>query len=268
MTRRRAPCSRPRARGSLRPPRPAACASSTIAGASTRTRRSSSCRTAPTPSSHPRRRARALPSQAAGSASPARRARRRWASPGQGVDGAKPGVEAIGPVHAGIDGEAAELEPPLAFAIRPAALRVRYPPARRPRHGRGARTSRSLGTPRPPGAGEEARRRRRRPRRRDLAGGGRAPRRRRLRRDRVQTPTPGIDAALRRLSRAADRSRLWIACSALLAAFGGDRGRRAAITGLAAIGVTSAVVNLALKPLGNRRRPDRASYGVPGHPPG
>ena len=77
------------------------------------------------------------------------------------------------------------------------------------------------------------------------------------------TPTPGIDRALQRLSRAADRSRLWIACSALLAAFGGDRGRRAAFTGLASIGVTSAVVNLALKPLGNRRRPDRAMYGVP-----
>jgi membrane-associated phospholipid phosphatase len=77
------------------------------------------------------------------------------------------------------------------------------------------------------------------------------------------TPTPGIDGALRRLSRAADGSRLWIACSALLAAFGGDRGRRAAVTGLASIGVTSAVVNLALKPLGNRRRPDRATYGVP-----
>jgi undecaprenyl-diphosphatase len=77
------------------------------------------------------------------------------------------------------------------------------------------------------------------------------------------TPTPSIDEALRRLSRAADRSRLWIACSALLAALGGDRGRRAALMGLASIGATSAVVNLALKPLGNRRRPDRATYGVP-----
>jgi diacylglycerol kinase family enzyme len=36
-------------------------------------------------------------------------------------------VEAVGPVHAGIDGEAAELEPPLAFAIQRAALRVRIP---------------------------------------------------------------------------------------------------------------------------------------------
>ena len=34
-------------------------------------------------------------------------------------------VRAPGPVHAGIDGEAVDLTPPLAFAIRPAALRVR-----------------------------------------------------------------------------------------------------------------------------------------------
>jgi len=34
-------------------------------------------------------------------------------------------VNALAPVHAGIDGEAADLSPPLRFAIRPAALRVR-----------------------------------------------------------------------------------------------------------------------------------------------
>jgi diacylglycerol kinase family enzyme len=34
-------------------------------------------------------------------------------------------VEASAPVHAGIDGEAVELAPPLRFAVRPAALRVR-----------------------------------------------------------------------------------------------------------------------------------------------
>jgi membrane-associated phospholipid phosphatase len=77
------------------------------------------------------------------------------------------------------------------------------------------------------------------------------------------TPTPATDAALRGLSRAADRSKLWIACSALSVAFGGERGRRAAAAGLASIAVTSAVVNLVLKPLGNRRRPDRANYAVP-----
>ena len=72
-----------------------------------------------------------------------------------------------------------------------------------------------------------------------------------------------MDVALRRLSRAANHSRLWLGCSALLAAFGGERGRRAAENGLASIALTSAVVNLVLKPLGNRRRPDRQTYDVP-----
>ena len=37
-------------------------------------------------------------------------------------------VSAPGPVHAGIDGEGVDLSPPLVFAIRPAALRVRISP--------------------------------------------------------------------------------------------------------------------------------------------
>ena len=45
-------------------------------------------------------------------------------------------------------------------------------------------------------------------------------------------------------SRAANHSRLWLGCSALLAAGGGERGRRAAENGLASIALTSAVVNL------------------------
>jgi membrane-associated phospholipid phosphatase len=77
------------------------------------------------------------------------------------------------------------------------------------------------------------------------------------------TPTPAMDVALRRLSLAANYSRLWLGCSALLAAFGGKRGRRATENGLAAIALTSAVVNLVLKPLGNRRRPDRDTQDVP-----
>jgi membrane-associated phospholipid phosphatase len=79
----------------------------------------------------------------------------------------------------------------------------------------------------------------------------------------ASTPTPALDAAFRRISRAANKSRLWLGCSALLAAFGGKRGRRAAENGLASIALTSAVVNLVLKPLGNRHRPDRLMYDVP-----
>ena len=37
-------------------------------------------------------------------------------------------VNAPAPVHAGVDGEAADLDPPLRFASRPASLRVRISP--------------------------------------------------------------------------------------------------------------------------------------------
>jgi undecaprenyl-diphosphatase len=42
-----------------------------------------------------------------------------------------------------------------------------------------------------------------------------------------------------------------------MAAVGGPSGKRAALTCVAAIGVTSAVVNLGVKPLARRNRPDR-----------
>jgi len=77
------------------------------------------------------------------------------------------------------------------------------------------------------------------------------------------TPTPAMDAGLRQLSRAADHSRLWIGSAALLAVAGGQRGRAAAVNGLASIPLASAVVNLVLKPLGDRRRPDRHTLAVP-----
>ncbi len=77
------------------------------------------------------------------------------------------------------------------------------------------------------------------------------------------TPTPTMDEGLRGLTRAADRSKLWVGCSVLLTAIGGRRGRRAAENGLASIALTSAVVNLGLKRLGNRRRPDRVTAEGP-----
>jgi undecaprenyl-diphosphatase len=76
-------------------------------------------------------------------------------------------------------------------------------------------------------------------------------------------PTPTLDGALGRLSRAADHSLLWLAIGAGMAAAGGKRGRRAATRGTAAIGVTSALVNLVLKPLAGRHRPDRVGVRVP-----
>jgi membrane-associated phospholipid phosphatase len=44
---------------------------------------------------------------------------------------------------------------------------------------------------------------------------------------------------------------------------GGSRARRAAADGLASVALTSTVVNLMLKPLAGRRRPNRDTYGVP-----
>jgi membrane-associated phospholipid phosphatase len=79
----------------------------------------------------------------------------------------------------------------------------------------------------------------------------------------AQTPTPALDRAMARLSHAADYSRLSLAAAAVLAAAGGRRGRRAAAMGLASIGVTASAVNAAMKPLGRRRRPDRAAREVP-----
>lgn len=76
-------------------------------------------------------------------------------------------------------------------------------------------------------------------------------------------PTPALDVPVRSLSRAADSSRLWLVIAAGLAAGGGPAGRRAAARGLAAIGVTSALVNLAIKPVYRRRRPDREEARVP-----
>lgn len=79
----------------------------------------------------------------------------------------------------------------------------------------------------------------------------------------ASTPTPALDDAMRRLSHAADYSRLSIGSAALLAAAGGRRGRRAAAGGLVALGVTATVVNVAVKPLARRRRPDRLVGEVP-----
>ena len=74
----------------------------------------------------------------------------------------------------------------------------------------------------------------------------------------ADTPTPQLDRHIRRLSNAAKFSRLWLGIAATIAVFGRKRGRRAAIEGVLAIGVTSAAVNLGIKPIAHRRRPNRA----------
>jgi undecaprenyl-diphosphatase len=79
----------------------------------------------------------------------------------------------------------------------------------------------------------------------------------------ADTPTTTLDEPLRRLSGLADNSVLWLTIAGGIFVVGGKRGRRAAITGLAAIGLNSVVVNLPMKFASRRRRPDRETAGVP-----
>ena len=79
----------------------------------------------------------------------------------------------------------------------------------------------------------------------------------------ADTPTPRLDSAMRRLSHAANYSRLSMASGAVLAIAGGAKGRRAAFIGLASVAATSAFVNVVVKPLGRRPRPDRVGEEVP-----
>lgn len=74
------------------------------------------------------------------------------------------------------------------------------------------------------------------------------------------TDTPGLDAPIARLSELANYSRLWIGAAAVLAVLGGRRGRRAAVRGLVAVGLTSAVANLGVKTIFRRGRPDRGTH--------
>jgi membrane-associated phospholipid phosphatase len=77
------------------------------------------------------------------------------------------------------------------------------------------------------------------------------------------TPTPALDEPMRRLSDAADRSKLNLAAAALLAVAGGARGRQAARAGVVSLAATSVVVNAVAKPLARRRRPEREVHAVP-----
>jgi len=77
-----------------------------------------------------------------------------------------------------------------------------------------------------------------------------------------RTRTPILDVPLRRLSQLADHSMLWLVIAAALFAFGGRSGRRAAVTGAAAIGLTSVLANQPLKALSRRARPIRGTVDV------
>ncbi len=74
----------------------------------------------------------------------------------------------------------------------------------------------------------------------------------------AESEAPVLDSAMRRLSRAADHSKLWFATGAGLALFGGPSGRRAASHGLVSLATASALANLVAKPLTVRARPQRS----------
>ena len=79
----------------------------------------------------------------------------------------------------------------------------------------------------------------------------------------AQLRIPVLDEPLRLVSGFANFSKPWFLVAGCLVLFGGSRGRRAAFTGLAAIGATSLLVNQPMKLAGARRRPDRDGVGVP-----
>ena len=76
------------------------------------------------------------------------------------------------------------------------------------------------------------------------------------------TPTPTIDVPLRVLSNAANHAKLYAGIAAVLFALGGPKGRRAAVTGLAAVGANSFIVNVPMKFLGDRPRPERGRVRI------
>src|SRR5215208_69172 len=67
--------------------------------------------------------------------------------------------------------------------------------------------------------------------------------------------TPVLDKALPWLTRAANNSVLWLLSAGGLTAFGGRRGKRAALRGIGSIGLTSLFVNQVIKRLVRRPRP-------------
>ncbi len=67
--------------------------------------------------------------------------------------------------------------------------------------------------------------------------------------------SPFLDKVMPAVSIAATYSRLWMAIAALFAVFGGTKGRKTAVEGMAAIGVTSLLANVVLKGLTDRARP-------------
>ncbi len=74
----------------------------------------------------------------------------------------------------------------------------------------------------------------------------------------TRTPSRLLDRGSVAMSRIADNSLIWLAAGGLLAAVGGERGRRAAARGLVSLATASALSNGPIKLLARRRRPTLA----------
>jgi undecaprenyl-diphosphatase len=75
----------------------------------------------------------------------------------------------------------------------------------------------------------------------------------------ANSPSPLLDAAMPRLTRVADHSKLWFAIGAGLAAFGGPSARRGTMRGVISLAVTSLLTNQVAKRVWKRPRPNRIS---------
>ncbi|MBM7462724.1 bifunctional phosphatase PAP2/diacylglycerol kinase family protein [Microbacterium dextranolyticum] len=76
----------------------------------------------------------------------------------------------------------------------------------------------------------------------------------------AHTQSPLLDATMPPLTRAADRSLLWMGIAGILALTGRPRARRGAVRGLVSIGITSLIANQVSKRLHRRPRPSLAQF--------
>ncbi len=79
----------------------------------------------------------------------------------------------------------------------------------------------------------------------------------------AESPSPLLDSAMPRLTRAADHSKLWFAIAAGMGAFGSQSVRRGAARGVVSLAVTSLVTNQVAKRIWRRPRPDHSRIPLP-----
>jgi diacylglycerol kinase family enzyme/membrane-associated phospholipid phosphatase len=157
-------------------------------------------------------------------------------------------------IHAGVDGELTTFHAPIDVAIAPKSLRVLVPretQSRSPKESIERLNERAVmlvsGLPALPPPSETD---------------SKPPMLRRMHEmdeevfDWIATwESPVMDRLMPALSQAASHSKIWMAMAAAMSLAGGNKGRRTARNGLAAVAITSFLANLVAKGLFRRRRP-------------